>query len=402
MPKLSKSLPKYRFHRVSRQAVVTLNGKDHYLGPHGTKASKIEYDRLIAEWLANGRRTPTPAPEESGITITELLAAYMVWAKGYYRDSDELTNTILSVAPLKILYGREPAAEFSPLKLKAVRQQMIEGKHLPLKDGEKPFPLCRNEINKRTGRIKRLFKWGVENEHVPPSVFLGLQAVAGLRRGRSEARESKPVKPVPDAFVDAIEKHVAPQVWTMVQLQRMTGKRPGEVTTMRTCDIDASGKVWVYTPANHKTQHHGHQRQIYIGPKAQVILRPWLRTELQAYLFQPREAVAWSREQRRLARKTPLSCGNRAGTNCKTNPQRVPAEFYDVNEYRNAIRRACDKADVPQWHPHQLRHNAATWLRKEYGLDVARCVLGHRSAAVTEVYAEADFGKAREVMGVVG
>ena len=48
MPKLTYSLPKYRKHRASGQAVVTLNGRDFYLGPHGSKVSKMEYDRLIA------------------------------------------------------------------------------------------------------------------------------------------------------------------------------------------------------------------------------------------------------------------------------------------------------------------------------------------------------------------
>jgi hypothetical protein len=55
MPKLVNSLPKYRKHRASGQAIVTLNGRDHYLGPHGTKTSKIEYDRLVAEYLTSGR-----------------------------------------------------------------------------------------------------------------------------------------------------------------------------------------------------------------------------------------------------------------------------------------------------------------------------------------------------------
>ena len=52
----STTLPKYRKHRPSGRAVVTLNGKDIYLGPHGTKASHLEYDRLIQEWLAHGQR----------------------------------------------------------------------------------------------------------------------------------------------------------------------------------------------------------------------------------------------------------------------------------------------------------------------------------------------------------
>jgi integrase len=66
------------------------------------------------------------------------------------------------------------------------------------------------------------------------------------------------------------------------------------------------------------------------------------------------------------------------------------------------VRRACIRAGVPPWHPHQLRHNAATRLRAEFGLDVARTVLGHASQAVTEVYAEADFAKARDAMSRAG
>lgn len=60
-----QSLPKYRKHRASGQAVVTLNGKDFYLGPHGTRASKAEYDRLLGEWLAAGRQLPAEAEDEA-------------------------------------------------------------------------------------------------------------------------------------------------------------------------------------------------------------------------------------------------------------------------------------------------------------------------------------------------
>ncbi len=52
MPKLTNSLPKCRLHKRSGLAVVTLTGHDFYLGPYGTKASKLEYDRLIGAWLA--------------------------------------------------------------------------------------------------------------------------------------------------------------------------------------------------------------------------------------------------------------------------------------------------------------------------------------------------------------
>ncbi len=55
-----------------------------------------------------------------------------------------------------------------------------------------------------------------------------------------------------------------------------------------------------------------------------------------------------------------------------------------------------------RWHPHQLRHNAATELRRQFGIETARIILGHRSAAITEVYAELDQAKAVEAMKRVG
>ena len=86
MPKLTKIAPKYRKHKASGQAVVTINGRDHYLGPWRSKASIADYDRLIAEWLSRGRDLK-PSSVDS-ITLIELLASYVTWAKTYYRESN--------------------------------------------------------------------------------------------------------------------------------------------------------------------------------------------------------------------------------------------------------------------------------------------------------------------------
>ena len=96
MPKLSNSVPKYRKHRASGQAVVTLNGRDIYLGPHGTKASKREYDRLTSEWLANGRGLPPG--QASDLTVAELLLRYWQYAQGYYRKNGEPTSEISALS----------------------------------------------------------------------------------------------------------------------------------------------------------------------------------------------------------------------------------------------------------------------------------------------------------------
>src|SRR6188768_1244830 len=106
----TKRIPTYRLHRPSGQAVVTLAGHDHYLGPHGTPASKQAYDRLIGEWLAAGRHPPRQAARPDGLTVNELLLAYVHFAAQYYRHPDgrptsELRNIKQAVRPLKHLYG---------------------------------------------------------------------------------------------------------------------------------------------------------------------------------------------------------------------------------------------------------------------------------------------------------
>src|SRR4051812_29485343 len=104
MPKISAdATPKYRKHKASGQAIVTLSGQDFYLGPHGSAASRREYDRLITEWIAKGRTEPSPKTEA---TVVELIAAYVRHAKQYYRDSSECEATGYSLRPLKELYGR--------------------------------------------------------------------------------------------------------------------------------------------------------------------------------------------------------------------------------------------------------------------------------------------------------
>jgi hypothetical protein len=55
MPRPAALIPAYTLHKAPSQAIVRLSGHDHYLGPHGTPESRQKYDRLLAEWLAQGR-----------------------------------------------------------------------------------------------------------------------------------------------------------------------------------------------------------------------------------------------------------------------------------------------------------------------------------------------------------
>jgi hypothetical protein len=87
--------PSYRLHKPSGRAVVTIDGRDYYLGVHGSNESRAEYDRIIAEWLANGRRvSKAPVQAASDLSVNELLLAYLEFAEGYYRKRGVMTGRL--------------------------------------------------------------------------------------------------------------------------------------------------------------------------------------------------------------------------------------------------------------------------------------------------------------------
>jgi len=184
----------------------------------------------------------------------------------------------------------------------------------------------------------------------------------------------------------------------MVRLQRLTGMRPGEVALMRAIDIDMIDPAcWIYRPARHKSQHHDRERLIFLGPKGQALLRPFLTFDASSYLFSPRRSVAQWRAEQRARRNSPLT-PSQAARRPRAKPLRTHGELYDDGAYRKAIRRACQRAGIAIWHPHMLRHSAAGEIRRRYGLEAAQAVLGHSELATTQVYAEVDVTTARRIM----
>ncbi|MBA7573345.1 Tyrosine recombinase XerC [subsurface metagenome] len=327
-------------------------------------------DRLVAEEVAKmiwQEATFDCGPQADRVkTIAEFVQRYLQYAKVYYNGSRELENIRYALMPLIESYPTLAIEDFGPLVLKEIRQKMIES------------DWCRGVINQRIGIIKRMFKWGTGEQIVPVTIFQGLQAVEGLRRGRSGAKETEPVKPIAESYVHKVLPFTTPTVAAMIELQLLTGMRSTELCIMRPCDIEVSGNVWFYRPATHKTAYRGQSRIVAIGPRGQKILRPFLKRKLQDYCFKPIESDS--------ERGKKTQTGNR----------------YDRNSYRGAVQyaiKATNKAglDVPFFSPHQLRHTAATLIRKRFGLDAARIALGHRDIRVTDDYAELDKSLALKV-----
>lgn len=352
MPKKTKQ-PKYTLHKASGNAIVRINGKQIYLGKYDSPESFDAYDRAILQW-----KQENDFSGKHSTTIGQLCLAFMEHAEEFYVDADgkptgEADNFRNSLKLLIRQFRSVPCSEFGPRRLIQLQQDLSK-KHV------------RTQTNKMVSRIRMVFKFGVMREMVPVDVLTALQAVPGLRKGRGKVKEARPVVPVPDDDFNGAVKLMTTNVAGICRMLYLTGARVSEIRTMRVGDIDTSGKVWLLKPGKHKNAWRGKDRVVFIGPKAQAVLMPFIGDATQAdlYVFRPRDEN----------------------------------EPYTLKGLGWSIRRACKRAKVNHWSPGQLRHNTATNLNKQYGdIDASRVILGHSEKNTTQIYAERDHSRAAEI-----
>jgi hypothetical protein len=110
---------------------------------------------------------------------------------------------------------------------------------------------------------------GREKRIGPGSTFRALNAIVGLKRGRSGGTETDSGRPIDNATVQATLPCLPQVVADMLRFRRLTGCRPSEVCIVRPADVVRSGKEWEYRPERHKAEHHGRQRVVFTDPKVQ-------------------------------------------------------------------------------------------------------------------------------------
>ena len=187
-------------------------------GPFGSPESLASKARLELELASSP--THEPAAGSESLSVAELLCAYLDFAEKHYRGSDgsptdEVRHIKAAIRHVRELYAKTPATGFGPLSLKAARQRFVEQKW------------CRKTVNARIQRVRRIFKWAVAEELAPPSVYQALAAVSGLERGRTDAKESEPVRPVDDAVVDATLPFLTRRGWVGVRSARTVHRAAG-------------------------------------------------------------------------------------------------------------------------------------------------------------------------------
>lgn len=208
--------------------------------------------------------------------------------------------------------GATSVEAFGPVTLAKVREAMID-----------ELDWSRKYINKQVNRIRSMIKWAAAQEIVDAAVAAAVRELVGLKKGRTRARETSPIRPVSDAIVDATLEALPDVVADMVRIQRLTSARPGEICSIASAEIDRTGDVWIYKPVEYKTEHFETNRVIAIGPRGQQILAPYIANRgPNSFCFSLAESQSRRRAVANANRKTPLSCGNRAGTNRVVAPQR--------------------------------------------------------------------------------
>ncbi len=312
-----------------------------------TSIDPIEANRRYLEYCRNidiyGH--PVPPTFAVGIMVADVATRYHVHiVKTKPPESKE--DRPIGVAMRWLAQVDCPADKFTPARLVALRQLWVD-------DGQSV-----STIAKKHNYILNAFRWAAQMDLVAATVWSALQTVQKLKPGRSACKQPRKVHPVERATIEAVMPFLSAQVAALVEFQWLTGCRSAEALTVTTAEIQGN----IYSPAKHKNAFRGKRRVIFLGPKSRELVTRWATDDPNKPLFDQM-------------------------TSC---------------EYGKRIKRACKRAGVAHFCPHQIRHAHGTLVREQYGLDAAQAALGHSSARTTEIYAEVSKGLAQKVADDIG
>ncbi len=253
MPARQRPLPLYH-HKPSGLVRTRIDGKDVYLGQHGSPEAAAEYARLQAE-VHRAQHRPKPR------LVYELLAEFVIAHKLYAgaklsKNDAKIRKTIQRALEVNLL-AEQPIGEIKPGHVEAFLDHLaslvIEKRDEHGNVVESKPRHVRSSCNEMGQILLRVFKWGERKGHAPIGTLGRLNAVEFLKWGQSPARESVDVKPVPVETVTATIGHATRVVGDMMRVHLLTGMRSDELCNMTPGQIDRAGEVWWYTPSSTRT-----------------------------------------------------------------------------------------------------------------------------------------------------
>src|SRR6056297_1425887 len=282
MSRPKSKMPTYRYH-LSGQAVVTLDGRDFYLGPHQSAISLARYAALIRIYQKNNLTLPEHIrvdDVELGIQavdtalaaepthqnrqpakVRDAIAAYRVEIEKKYASSPQEHHRHRRICTmLDDGYGNFSAQDFGPVKLREFRDVLVESGN------------SRKYVNRLTRIVVGLFRHAVSEELIDVDIVKRLETLPPLKRNQTSAPETQRRRPVRLEVVRATAAHLSPVLKAMLRVQLSTGMRPKELCSIRPTDIDKSGEHWMYRPGDHKTAHHDIEKAVPIVDDARDAL----------------------------------------------------------------------------------------------------------------------------------
>ena len=358
-----------------RQVPLRAPGAKHTM--RTDRPRKMAEDAAARYWEEHTRQARRHEPQ--GMTVAELVGMWDAHCREAYRGPDGLptstaTNAVLDVRLFRDLFGQAAVAELTHADMLQLRDALVRS------------GVGRSTVNLRLWRVKFMIGWALDEALIPATVKAELTQVQGVKRGRTSAPERRPVRPVDDATISATVERMMPNTADMVRLHRVTGMRPCELCALRWSLIDTTRTPWVYRvpPEANKNSWRGEfgvPRVVCLGPKARAILER--HRDGGDVPFSPMSAMSEYLDRRRAERVTPIYGRRRQDPHVP----RVLGARWTTDAYSKTIRAACERANVAPWGSNRLRHTFGTEVRRAFGLDVARAVLGHtRGGCVTDVY----------------
>lgn len=359
--------------RRRRQVPLRAPNSNHTM--HADRPLKMALDAAARYWEEHTRQTPRRAP--GGVNVADLCAMWAEHCREYYPAASAV-NAVADVRMFRDLFGGASLGELTHADMLQLRDALVRS------------GVCRRTVNDRLNRVKFMIAWALDEAIIPATVKAELTQVKPVKRGRTTAPERAPVRPVDDATIAATVEKMMPNTADMVRVHRLTGMRPGELCALRWSLIDTSRTPWVYRvpPEANKNNWRGElgqPRVVCIGPRARAILERH-KGGGDDVPFSPVRAMLEYMEARRAARVTPFY-GKKKGAETSPHVPRVLGSAWTTNAYTKTIHAACRRAGLTPWGANRLRHAFATDVRRAFGLDAARAVLGHAGGGcVTDVY----------------
>ena len=338
------------------------------------------------------------------LTVAELVPRYLEHAAARYGKSEY--GTIRDAVRLLLTqWAAIPISQYMPAFLLEYRKLAFA-------------KWSRKHAMGQTKRITAMWKWAATRNLVPVDVHTRLTLLE--QPSLSEGHDNPPIQSADPAIVEEVCRYLRPRIKMLVQLQLLTGARPGELLGLKPIDIDTRKEIWKVELKKHKNLHHNKKRTLYFGAQAQPILTEVMSGRpMDAYLWDARDSERWRSEG---------------------------AARLSTNAYALAVRRAClhayplpadlDRIKVPMgakkwrwekkkewearmgeagmekvrawrrdhhWTPYQLRHTVATVVDDKFGAEASQLLLGHSSAKVTTaIYIDRERKKLLEVVKAVG